>query len=107
MQPLKGFVEVYHGQQLEEPTAFFTFIGAVAYRDDFDFCMGYALVVETEFFSCTGCHIEDTTWNEGAAVIDADFESFPVIEIGNLDETRQRKRFVSTGEMPWHDFFPE
>lgn len=69
--------------------------------------MGYTLVVETELFSCAGCHIEDATWNEGATIIDADFESFSVIEIGDLDEARQRKRFMSTGEMPWHDFFPE
>jgi hypothetical protein len=65
------------------------------------------LVIKAEFFCGAGSDIKVAACNERAAVVESDFEGFPVLKVGDLDEAWEREGFVGTGEMPWLHLFAE
>lgn len=79
----------------KEFPALFAFVRAIADGDDFDAGLGDSLIVEAEFFRGAWGDIEMATGDEWAAVVDADFKGISVLEIGDFNEARQGKCFMS------------
>ena len=65
----------------EEPAFLFAFVGTIADGDDFDAGGGEALIAEAEFFGGAGRDVEHAVRDEGAAVVDADFDGLAVFEV--------------------------
>ena len=80
---------------------------AVADGDDFDFAIGEALIFETELFGRTRGDVDDAAGDEGAAIVDAHFETFAVFEVGHFDHAGNGKGLVGGGNVPGHHFFAE
>jgi hypothetical protein len=93
---------------LKEPTGFgLSAIGAVADGKDFEAGAGDSLIVEAELFGGAWGDVEMATRDEGAAIIETNFDGFSVFEIRHFDQSGQGEGFVGTGEVPGIDFFAQ
>ena len=80
---------------------------AVANAEDFNANLGQTLAGEAKLVGHGLGHIEHAASNERAAVVDADFGGFSILEIGHADEARKREGFVGGAVGPGPEFFAD
>jgi hypothetical protein len=79
----------------------------IANGDDVDSDGHGAVADHPQFFSGFATEVDDATFNEGPAVIDADEDAFAVGERGDEDFAGKWERGVGGVDVPWVDTFAD